>query len=83
MNVHSQAQAAVYVDGAKTDEAGHLSLSAGVHELLVLLTVPENYCAGDRLDFSCTVTDGEGKALVLENPLFTFIKVIFLLIITI
>lgn len=66
VSVKSDAKESIFIDGAPY--AKDATLPAGVHNLLVVLTVPEAYKASAPLDFTCSVKAG-GEDVQLENPL--------------
>lgn len=57
----------VFIDESQV-ENGKIELSPGVHQLLVLDSIPKTFKNGESADFSCAVFDKDGNKIELENP---------------
>lgn len=49
-------------------EDGKIKLSAGTHQILVLVYIPKTFKDGEAIDFSCSVHDASKNEIELENP---------------
>lgn len=74
VQVESDCKAKIFIDENPVDSENGANLSAGIHEILVLLSVPENLknssdSKNPKIDFSCRILDASSNEISLENPL--------------